>query len=163
MPHLLLPSSLVVFVMYVTPFTTITTVYLPTLLSLPTSRTITYPNPDSDDAPLFLICFCLVIAVEYTSAGARLLFFSLAIWDTARCGAVLGYHYTIHLYRCKFSVSSSKSPSKRSLRLHRTRELVVRRNSRGKDKLRKEFEQPNQNQSFMDHGRGQWTCLQVLL
>ena len=43
--------------MYMTPFTTITTAYLPTLLSLPTSRTIAYPNPDSDDAPLFFYLF----------------------------------------------------------------------------------------------------------
>ena len=149
MPHLLLPSSLVVFVMYMTPFTTITTAYLPTLLSLPTSRTIAYPNPDSDDAPLFFICFCLVIAVEYTSAGAWLLFFShylgrVTVW----CHSC--YHYTIHLYRCRFSVSSSKSPSKRSLRLHRTRELVVQRNNRGKTQPGKEFAQPNQNLSFME-------------
>ena len=56
--------------------------YLPTLLSLPPSRTITNPNPDSDDAlVLFLICFRLVIVVEYTSAGARLVFLSFAVWD----------------------------------------------------------------------------------
>ena len=71
-------------------FTTITTVYLPTLLSRPTSRTIAYPNPDSDDAPSFLyICSCLVIVVEYTPVGKRLLFFScgsrLLITHTAFC------------------------------------------------------------------------------
>ncbi len=90
--------------MYATPFTTITTVYLPTLLSLPPFRTIAYPNLDSDNVRLFFICSCLVIVVEYTFAGALRVFFSLAIWDVSLGGVVLGYHYAIHLCRYKFSV-----------------------------------------------------------